>query len=119
MTSGYVFTYGKRNISRVDRSFKGALERAGIKDFRFHDLRHTFASHVIMRDGSLKDVQELLGLRAMTMTLRCAHLSREHKKNAVNLLNGLTTPGKNSSEKIYVIFGHFLRLPKTRQRLTY
>ena len=49
LTSRYVFTYGKRNISRVDRAFKGALERAGIENFRFHDLRHTFASHMLMR----------------------------------------------------------------------
>jgi hypothetical protein len=46
---------------------------------------------VIMRGGSLKDVQELLGHKSMAMTLRYAHLSQEHKKKAVNLLNGLTT----------------------------
>ena len=85
-----MFTYAKRTVSRIDRAFHGALERAGIKDFRFHDLRHTFASHLIMRGASLKEVQELLGHKTMTMTLRYAHLSQEHKKKAVNLLNGLT-----------------------------
>ncbi|MFC1866582.1 tyrosine-type recombinase/integrase [Thermodesulfobacteriota bacterium] len=90
-TSQYVFTYNSRTIQRVERAFKGALKRAGIEDFHFHDLRHTFASHVIMRGGSLKDVQELLGHKTMTMTLRYSHLSQEHKKKAVNLLNGLTT----------------------------
>jgi len=90
LTSEYVFTYAKRSISKVDRSFRGALRRAGIEDFKFHDLRHTFASHVLMRGGTLKDVQELLGHKTMTMTLRYAHLSQEHKKKAVNLLNGLT-----------------------------
>ena len=60
-------------------------------DFSFHDLRHTFASQVIMKGGSLKDVQELLGHKTMAMTLRYAHLTQEHKKAAVNLLNGLTT----------------------------
>ena len=63
----------------------------GYQNFRFHDLRHTFASQVIMRGGTLKDVQELLGHKTMTMTLRYAHLSQEHKRKAVNLLNGLTT----------------------------
>jgi integrase len=91
LTSKSVFTYNSRTIQRVERAFKGALRRAGIEDFRFHDLRHTFASHVIMRGGSLKDVQELLGHKTMTMTLRYSHLSQEHKRKAVNLLNGLTS----------------------------
>ena len=75
LTSRYVFTYGKRNISGVDRVFKGALKRAGIENFRFYNLRHTFASHVLMRGGTLKDVQEPLGHQTMTMTLRYAHLT--------------------------------------------
>jgi len=90
LTSKYVFTYHARTIQRIDRAFKGALRRAGIENFRFHDLRHTFASHLIMRGASLKEVQELLGHKTMTMTLRYAHLSQEHKKKAVGLLNGLT-----------------------------
>jgi integrase len=95
LTSKYIFTYNSRTIRRVEKAFKGALKRAGIQDFKFHDLRHTFASHVIMRGGSLKDVQELLGHKTMTMTLRYSHLSQEHKKKAVNLLNGLTSSAKS------------------------
>ena len=76
LSSKYVFTYNSRKIQRVERAFKGAVRRAGIKDFKFHDLRHTFASHVIMRGGSLKDVQELLGHKTMSMTLRYSHLSQ-------------------------------------------
>lgn len=97
LTSKYVFTYAGRSFSRVDRAFHGALTRAKIEDFRFHDLRHTFASHVLMKGGSLKDVQELLGHKSMTMTLRYAHLSQEHKRNAVNLLNSLTGGRKSVS----------------------
>jgi integrase len=77
-------------VQGVKSAFKAALTRAGIVNFRFHDLRHTFASHMIMRGASLKEVQEILGHKTMTMTLRYAHLSQEHKKKAVNLLNGLT-----------------------------
>jgi integrase len=81
-------------VTEIKRAFNSAVTRAGIEDFTFHDLRHTFASQVIMRGGSLKDVQELLGHKTMTMTLRYAHLTQEHKKKAVNLLNGLTASAK-------------------------
>jgi len=83
-------------VTEIKRSFNSALKRAGIVDFRFHDLRHTFASQLIMKGGTLKDVQELLGHKTMTMTLRYTHLTQEHKRKAVNLLNGLT-----ASKKVY------------------
>jgi integrase len=69
-------------------SFWGAGQ-AGIEAFRFHDLRHTFASHLVMRGGSLKAIQELLGHASLAMTMRYAHLSQEHLRNSVNLLNNL------------------------------
>jgi len=75
------------------------MKRAGIVDFRFHDLRHTFASQLLLHGGALKYVQELLGHKSMTMTLRYAHLTQEHKKKAVNLLNNLTG-NKNSMSEI-------------------
>ena len=77
-------------VTEVKNSFGSALKKAGIVDFRFHDLRHTFASQLLMKGGTLKDVQEILGHKTMTMTLRYSHLTQEHKKKAVNLLNGLT-----------------------------
>jgi site-specific recombinase XerC len=49
-----------------------------------------------MKEGSLKDVQELLGHASMAVTLRYAHLSQDYKKKAVNLLNGLTASKKNT-----------------------
>ena len=61
---------------------------------RFHNKSEDelFAGHAIMRGATLKEVQEILGHKTMTMTLRYAHLSQEHKKKAVNLLKGLTAP---------------------------
>jgi len=91
LKSKYVFTYkGKQIKDGVRTSFKAAMKRAGVVDFQFHDLRHTFASQLLLKGGTLKDIQELLGHKTMTMTLRYAHLTQEHKKKAVNLLNDLT-----------------------------
>jgi len=86
-------------VRNIKKAFKSALKRAGINDFRFHDLRHTFASQLLMKGGSLKDVQELLGHKTMTMTLRYAHLTQEHKRKAVNLLNGLTAQNGHTKNK--------------------
>ncbi len=52
-----------------------------------------------MKGGSLLDVQELLGHKTMTMTLRYAHLTQEHKNKAVNLLNELTASKKVDCHK--------------------
>ena len=89
--------YHDAPIKDIKTSFKKALATAKIEDFRFHDLRHTFASQLILKGGTLKDVQELMGHKSMTMTLRYAHLTQEHKRNAVNLLNDLPAP--KQSEK--------------------
>jgi integrase len=75
---------------QIRTAFATALRRAGIKGFRFHDLRHTCASHMVMRGASLKDVQEILGHSDYKMTLRYAHLSPSHLRGALDRLDGLT-----------------------------
>ncbi len=71
-------------------AFEKAVERAGLSDFRFHDLRHTAASHLAMRGRPLKEIQEILGHKSFSMTLRYAHLSPRHLRTAVESLAGLT-----------------------------
>lgn len=102
LRSKYIFTYlGKRIETNVTRSFKSALKRAGITKFRFHDLRHSFASHFVMRGGDLKTLQEILGHSNIATTMRYAHLSKAHKSKAVNLICGLTS-GKKSASSDFV-----------------
>src|SRR5262249_23221389 len=76
---------------KIRTAFELALQRAGIKAFTFHDLRHTFASHAVMRGATLQDVKEILGHSTMAMTLRYAHLSPTHLRGAVERLEGLTS----------------------------
>ncbi len=86
-TSEYVFC--KANGSKyndIKGYFGAALKKCDILNFKFHDLRHTFASHLVMAGVDLKTVQELLGHKTMEMTLRYSHLSPDHKKRAVEVL---------------------------------
>jgi len=69
------------------KSFEAGLKKAQITDFRFHDLRHTFASHLVMAGASLKVVQQLLGHKDIKMTMRYSHLSQEHLQDIINRLN--------------------------------
>jgi len=82
--SGRVFpsTEGRR-MNHTRRSWKSVLEAAEISDFRWHDMRHTFASWLVMAGVELNTVRELLGHADYTMTLRYAHLAPELKAEAV------------------------------------
>ncbi len=70
----------------IRTAFTTALKRAAITDFTFHDLRHTFASRLVMGGVDLPTVKELMGHKDITMTLRYAHLSDSHKQRAVEIL---------------------------------
>lgn len=86
--SPYVFSsFEGKPFNDIKHSFYTALEKAEIKEFRFHDLRHTFASQLAMSGVDLNTVRELLGHKSMTMTLRYSHLSCDHKKRAVKVLD--------------------------------
>ena len=68
----------RRERQRVDKSFETILELAGIENFRFHDLRHTFSSWYMMNGGDLYELAKILGHSNIKMTERYAKLGRSH-----------------------------------------
>ncbi|WJW74732.1 tyrosine-type recombinase/integrase [Thiohalobacter sp. IOR34] len=74
-----VFTYRGRPVDKANtRAWRQALDRAGIEDFRWHDLRHTWASWHVQNGTPLHVLQELGGWSCYSMVQRYAHLSAEH-----------------------------------------
>jgi len=68
----------KSGRQRVEGSFEDLLDRAAITNFRFHDLRHTFASWYMMNGGDLYELAKILGHSNIKMTERYAKLGRQH-----------------------------------------
>lgn len=75
----------------LKKSFATACRKAGIRDFHFHDCRHTFASQLVMNGVDITTVSKLLGHATLTMTLRYAHLAPDHLQNAVDVLSRLSS----------------------------
>ena len=73
-------------VKDVRKAFSTACRRAGIEDFHIHDLRHTFASWLIMNGTPLFEVSKLLRHASVQMTERYAHLAPNHLHNAVDNL---------------------------------
>jgi len=75
------------HVRYLVREFCDARDRAGIPDFRFHDMRHTFATRLVQRGVDLYKVQRLLGHKTSLMTQRYAHHSPESLREGVNVLD--------------------------------
>lgn len=81
--------------------FDDAVIEAEIKNFHWHDLRHTFASRLRMKGAPLEDIADLLGHKSLTMTRRYAHLGPNKLHAVVSLLKPTATTtatGENGSE---------------------
>lgn len=73
-------------MTDIKSAFNKLIQDSKIVDFRLHDLRHTFASNLVMRGVPLNTVRQLLGHKDIKMTLRYAHLSKDNLASAIGLL---------------------------------
>jgi site-specific recombinase XerD len=81
----FLSTDGK-SLAGYRHWFNGAVDEAGLKDFTWYCLRHTFASRLVMAGVDIRTVAELMGHRTIQMTMRYAHLAPAHNLAAVEKL---------------------------------
>jgi integrase len=100
LDSTYIFCHKESGLPYGDikHSFDKARKRTKLDDLHFHDLRHTFASHLVMAGVDLTTVKELLGHKDIKMTLRYAHLAPSHKMKAVDILDKAFEPASTSQK---------------------
>jgi len=88
----FVSTYkGKPNQVCTTKAWKDALAKAGIENFRWHDLRHTWASWHVQSGTSLQELIELGGWSSYEMVMRYAHLAADHLRTAACRIDGTFT----------------------------
>ena len=89
-TQRIVFSFRGKPVRQVNtKAWRQALKRAGIKDFRWHDLRHTWASWHVQAGTPLHVLQELGGWECVEMVRRYAHLASDHLVQYVDRMSGL------------------------------
>lgn len=89
--SEYVFASPRTNGKRkdCDNPFERILKKAGIEGFRWHDMRHSFASHLVQHGEQIETVADLMGHSSIATTQKYAHLNPKAVAKAVEKLNGL------------------------------
>ena len=94
----HVFSFrGKPIIQVSTKAWHAALERVGITDFRWHDLRHTWASWHVQNGTPLFALQELGGWESAEMVRRYAHLAADHLAPYADRLMSLRVEGEDSN----------------------
>jgi integrase len=95
-----VFSYRGNPIKQLStKAWRKALARAGIEDFRWHDLRHTWASWHVQAGTPLHVQQELCGWESVEMVRRYAHLSSDHLVEYVDRMSG-SLKAVNGSKRV-------------------
>jgi len=84
----------------IEQAWRTARTRAGLVDFRFHDLRHTCASYLALNGATLLEIAEVLGHKKMDMTRRYAHLTDTHLRGVVDRMTR-TVFGASEQERFY------------------
>ena len=74
-------------IKSFKTAYNNLIHLAGIKHATIHTMRHTFASHLVMKGVSIRTVQELLGHSSISVTEMYSHLSTGFKKQEIDLFN--------------------------------
>lgn len=86
--TNYVFPHSKKDRPvNFRKAWEKALIEAGIDNFRFHDLRHTAASHLAMDGATTQVIADILGHKTLNMVKRYAHFTDQHKADAVGRMN--------------------------------
>ena len=80
----YVFTYQGKRVKRIRRSFKRACKRAGIRDFRFHDFRHTFVTRMRRKGVPDRVIMNITGHKTLVMLNRYDRIDEQDLLQAVS-----------------------------------
>ena len=75
----------------IRKAWAEAMQAAEVENFHFHDLRHSCASYLVMNGANLREVGSLLGHKTAQMTMRYAHLSKEHMSDMVERMDKYNT----------------------------
>jgi integrase len=111
-TRGPVFTLNGNPVGSVKTAFNAACRRAGIRGFRFHDLRHTAASWLVQAGVPLDVVRDILGHADVRTTMRYAHRQAEAKRQAMEAALGTGTGGNWHNGPAAIEGGHSVAITK-------
>ncbi len=103
----FVFTYQRKPVWQVNtKAWRKAVKQAGLEDFRWHDLRHTWASWHAQAGTPLNVVQEMAGWKSREMAQRYSHLSAAHLLSHAERIAKRENDSPSAVPEIWTHFGH-------------